>query len=68
MARPERFGAQLPAVPCTNDLRERVADEAKLRQTSMVQVVRDALLFYFSERSCFAGQKPVSQTKKEPTS
>ena len=66
MARPERFGAKLPPTPCTDELRDRVAREARLRQTSMVQVVREALLFYFSEKYT-TGQKP-DQAKKEPTS
>lgn len=43
------FDSQLPATPCTPQMRERVEDIAKLHNMSLADVQRSAMRFFLAE-------------------
>lgn len=58
MPRTKKFSTQIPATPCTDELRRRVDAEAARREMAIADIVREALFSYF------AGKVLKSKTNK----
>ena len=51
-----KFDAQLPAIPCTSDMRRAIETIGKQEQTSMAEVLRFAVALFLEENAKYSSK------------